>query len=445
MTIESQAEDESRAILIGVSAYEDAEFPPIRAARNSLTAMHRMLTDPELCGWKPETIMVISNPSSASDLAVQITNLARAAKGVLMIYYVGHGALSKHGELCLTVSTTLSDHAKITGLPWSVVGDALHESPARMRCAILDCCFAGQAIEAMANKSDQAIADITHVEGVYTLTATTRNRTAHVPPTNEQGTANTSFTGEFIDLITSGIPEGPANLTLDVIYPHLRTRLAERGLPLPNQRNTDLANKFTFAKNIAARVGTAGNAILRTAGVNISKTKSGTSAEITDQETLGAETFSGIANDDSIDITGRLEAAERLAQLNGSLAAEALKGIADNDSIDITGRLEAAGRLAQLNVNLAAEALKGIAEDVSIDITGCLEAAGRLAQLNVNLAAEALRGIAIREQNTIIKVHWAPLRRRISSFWRRDRRVILGVAVPLVAVGLIVLIFFLIL
>jgi hypothetical protein len=88
VTTEPKSGEESRAILIGVSAYEDAEFPPIRAARNSLMAMRRALADPELCDWKPEEITVIGNPHSASDLAVQVTNLARATDGVLMIYYV---------------------------------------------------------------------------------------------------------------------------------------------------------------------------------------------------------------------------------------------------------------------------------------------------------------------------------------------------------------------
>ena len=78
MTTEPKSGEESRAILIGVSAYEDEEFPAIRAARNSLTAMRQVLADPELCGWKPEEITVINNPHSASDLAVQVTNLARA-------------------------------------------------------------------------------------------------------------------------------------------------------------------------------------------------------------------------------------------------------------------------------------------------------------------------------------------------------------------------------
>ena len=46
MTADTGVPDGSRAVLIGVSAYEYAEFPLIRAARNSLQAMHELRSDP---------------------------------------------------------------------------------------------------------------------------------------------------------------------------------------------------------------------------------------------------------------------------------------------------------------------------------------------------------------------------------------------------------------
>jgi hypothetical protein len=63
---------ESRAVLVGVSAYEYAEFPSIRAARNSLEAMRSLLADPALCAWPPDRITMIANPVSAAGLATTI-------------------------------------------------------------------------------------------------------------------------------------------------------------------------------------------------------------------------------------------------------------------------------------------------------------------------------------------------------------------------------------
>ena len=131
----------------------------------------------------------------------------------------------------------------------------LRTCPARARLVILDCCFAGQAIEALSGEGDPGLADIAHVEGVYTLTATTRNRTAHVPPPGQQDTACTSFTAELRDLIRSGIPGKPAWLTFSDIYPVLRQRLRAKVLPVPNQRGTDTAHQFPFTANAATRGG----------------------------------------------------------------------------------------------------------------------------------------------------------------------------------------------
>jgi hypothetical protein len=254
MTIEADAFADSRAALIGVSAYEYAEFPPIRAARNSLEAMRAMLSEPALCGWPPDRITVISNPVSPVDVAVQLTDLAEAASGVFLLYYVGHGALSPRGELCLTMTSTRPDRAKVTGLAWETVADVMRASPARMRLVILDCCFAGQAIETLSSDPHLGLADITHVEGVCTLTATVRNRTAHVLPPGQQDDACTSFTGELLDLVRSGLPGKPARLTIGDIYPELRQRLVAKGLPAPNQRGTDTAHEFPFATNAVAGI-----------------------------------------------------------------------------------------------------------------------------------------------------------------------------------------------
>ena len=245
----------SRAVLIGVSAYEYAEFPPIRAARNSLQAMRSLLADPALCGWPPEQVTVIPNPISAADLATNIADLAENTAGVLLLYYVGHGVLSARGELCLTVTSTRPDRPKISGLPWDTVADVLRGCPASRRLAILDCCFAGQAIEALTGGGDHGLADIAHVEGVYTLTATTRNRAAHVPPPGQQDTACTSFTGELQDLIRGGLPGKAPRLTFGDIYPALRQRLRGKGLPAPGQRGTDAVGQFAFAANAAVPAG----------------------------------------------------------------------------------------------------------------------------------------------------------------------------------------------
>ena len=253
MTARAGVTADARAVLIGVSDYDHPEFPPIRAARNSLQAMRALLADPGLCGWPPGQVTVIENPASAADLANQVADLAESTTGVLLLYYVGHGVLWARGGLCLTVTATRPAAAiQRSGLGQRHVQNARLPRPGPPGDPGL--LLRGKAIEALSTDGEPGLADIAHVNGVYTLTATTRNRTAHVVPPDQQDTACTSFTGELRSLIQSGIPSRPARLTFGDIYPVLRQRLRDRGLPAPSQRGTDTAYLFPFTANAADQV-----------------------------------------------------------------------------------------------------------------------------------------------------------------------------------------------
>jgi hypothetical protein len=243
-----------RAVLIGISAYEDSRFTGLPAARNSVAAMRDLLVDTALCGWPEDSVTLVPNPTSATEVLIRLREISRGAAEVLLVYYVGHGVLSADGQLGLTLTSTGYDDPDITALKWDDVRRELESSPAPVRAAILDCCFAGGAIDTLAGDDTDSLAAMTRVEGVYTLTATTRNRTAHVPP-RDQRAACTSFTGEFRDLIRAGVPGGPERLTFTDLYPRLYARLAARGLPTPRQRGTDSAASFPFAANAALRPG----------------------------------------------------------------------------------------------------------------------------------------------------------------------------------------------
>jgi hypothetical protein len=239
---------DSSAILVGVSAYEYAEFPPVRAARNSLQAMRSMLADPALCGWPPDRIRVIANPISAGDLGAGIAEVAAATTGVLLLYYVGHGVLSAGGELCLSVTATHPDRPEASGLLWARLAETLRGSPAHTRLSILDCCFGGQATGLPGSDS------LAPIEGGYTLAAVGRDERAAVPEPERQDTSCTSFTGELRDLVEAGLPGRAPWLTFGDLYPVLRERLLAMGLPAPSQHGTGAAREFAFTVN-AARPG----------------------------------------------------------------------------------------------------------------------------------------------------------------------------------------------
>lgn len=240
------------AILLGVPTYQQAEYRPLPAAANSVKAMKLLLNDAALCGW-PDKITTLSSRTTGTTLLRQIKDIAEATTDVLLLYYVGHGDLTADGELCLTVHASHPDYLEYTSLPWASVAKCLRSSPARVRISILDCCFAGRAIETLSGEEGRLLANMTQVHGVYTLTATTANMPAHVPPRELQERACTSFTDTLVRLVREGMPGKPPQLSFGVLFPELQSRLALAKLPTPNQRGTGTVADFSFAVNVAAR------------------------------------------------------------------------------------------------------------------------------------------------------------------------------------------------
>jgi len=237
----------SKAILIGTSVYRDKCFLPLPAAANSLKGLQEILLDEQLCGWPAASVSAQLNPADPRRILTDLRRWARDTEDVLLVYYVGHGTITPDGELCLALSDTEFDEPDITGIEYRRVRSALIDSPARIKVVILDCCYSGRAIQALS--SAEEIADLTDIRGAYTITAS--DHAAHVPPPPQQTRACTSFTGELLDLIRTGIPGGPESLTLTMIYAHLRRRLRKAQLPAPNQRGTDTAGDFVFTRNAA--------------------------------------------------------------------------------------------------------------------------------------------------------------------------------------------------
>lgn len=251
MTSEPLRAPEGHAVLIGISNYGDPEFPPIPAAANSLNGMLALLTDPQLCGWRPDQVTVIRDARDSARLAQQLRRVARATSGPLLIYYVGHGTAISTGELCLILADTDGEDADLTGLEYTKVKRILLESPASVKVVILDCCYSGRAIEALGSAEADQLARLSDVRGVYTLTAA--DSLAHVVSPDLQATSPTSFTGQLLALVRAGLPGGPEQLTLADLYPHLRQQLAAQELPRPNQSGTDTADRFIFTRNAATQ------------------------------------------------------------------------------------------------------------------------------------------------------------------------------------------------
>jgi ATP-dependent Clp protease protease subunit len=110
---------------------------------------------------------------------------------------------------------------------------------------ILDCCFSGRAIDDFMADRESLVMGQIGVGGTYTLTSSPANEPSLAPPDAEY----TAFTGELLALLRDGVPSGPAELDLQVLFQQLVHRMTERGWPVPKQCGTDNVHNLALALN----------------------------------------------------------------------------------------------------------------------------------------------------------------------------------------------------
>lgn len=234
---------QSRAVLIGLAEY--SHLPEIPAVANNIAALRTFLTSPE--GWRlpSEHCVAVTEPRTPSDVIDPLRRASIEARDTLLVYYAGHGVLDEHLQFYLSLRDSRVDE------PWTCVEydwvrKFLAQSTARRRIAILDSCFSGKVHGAMSAASD-AVRVQTAARGTVVVTSARDDRAALAPP----GETYTAFTGELLSVLHTGIPGGPAEITVDQAYEWVRGELASKGRPRPDRTGSDTAGAVVLARNHA--------------------------------------------------------------------------------------------------------------------------------------------------------------------------------------------------
>jgi hypothetical protein len=236
----------SHLVLIGSGNYEHASLPALPVVRNNLADLKKVFTDAAVSDLQPRDITVCLDPRSMIDFGDALSGPADTATDLLLVYFSGHGLVNSQGDLYLAIGPTDPSRPNWTAVPMEAIRATVRDSPARNRVLILDCCFSGRAIQALAD-GDSVIYGQTEVSGVCTITSTSPNRTAVMLP----GDSHTAFTGELFALLSDGIPGGPEFLSLGVIRRRLVQALRTKGLPTPQTHGTDTVDLLDLVRNRA--------------------------------------------------------------------------------------------------------------------------------------------------------------------------------------------------
>ncbi|MEU4582966.1 protein kinase [Kitasatospora aureofaciens] len=232
-------------VLAGVADY--GHLPSLPAVRNNLAALADFFTSASGWGLPSRHCTVVADPRQPSELIDPVRQAASEATDTLLVYYSGHGHLDD--ELRYSISVTGSRQGEPwTCLPYAWLKSVLIQTRAERRVVILDSCFSGQAHGLMAGAADALRAQVATAGAVVISSA--RDDLPALAPIGEPYTA---FTGELLQVLTHGIAGGPAEITVDAAYTHVRAALAANGRPTPDRTGTDTSGALVIARNAGFR------------------------------------------------------------------------------------------------------------------------------------------------------------------------------------------------
>ncbi|WP_240670124.1 caspase, EACC1-associated type [Actinoplanes solisilvae] len=235
----------SRAVLIGSGSFVSDSLSNYPAIGDSVAGMASLLTGAHGLSLPTSHCTVVSANADAREVGKALHVASRAATDLLVVYYAGHGLVSKRGALYLALADTDHQWLNLSALDFEDVKEFCTDTRARRRLVILDCCYSGRAIGEPLSATMAGILDKVSISGTFTLTAAPANREALVIP----GERYTAFTGRLLSLLNDGDPEGPEFWTLDEIYLRLRTSLLSENLPEPQRSGTKTIDKLSIARN----------------------------------------------------------------------------------------------------------------------------------------------------------------------------------------------------
>lgn len=190
------------AFLIGNQSFlPDSGFHPLEGPANDLAALAPLLRDPERGGFAVREFLDKNRNEVLLDLEQA---LGSAALGdLILIYYSGHGKLTRYGgQLCLATADSRENALRSTSIPARDLREMVEESNCDQIVLLLDCCYSGAVMRGGDVSSELRIVD--DASGFYIMTASTSIQPARETAPLPGGTVMGRFTAALVDGLETG-------------------------------------------------------------------------------------------------------------------------------------------------------------------------------------------------------------------------------------------------
>ncbi|MCW5212416.1 DUF1566 domain-containing protein [Desulfobulbus sp. TB] len=235
------------AILIGSSKYPDEPgLTELRCPENDVDAVNKILTSHDY-GQFTKTLVFKNRFSHEIEQNINRVLFNASKDDLILIYFSGHGKLSRSGTLSLVTADTKLSALESTSILSEKLKYYFDHSYSRKKILLLDCCYSGAIGKVFKGGIDDQLQLISEGQGTFIMSASTGIGLAEEKEEDQYGL----FTKHLVQGIRSGEADKNEDGFVDMqeLYEYVHDKVQEEGAQKPMQWGLDVKGSIIIARS----------------------------------------------------------------------------------------------------------------------------------------------------------------------------------------------------
>lgn len=232
----------TKAILIGVSEFDDNSFINALPIKNNVEKLAVLLQDQNILGLDEKNILILNENRRHDDILKRIDDfLESGLADTVIFYFAGHGYKSDENDFYLVTKNSRKHRIERTAIHWNDIKNTFEKGGhgIQQRLYILDACHSGAA--ALGENDEE-----TQIEaGSALIAAAKADAKAYFNSTDEY----TYFTEAFIHILENGVSDkDQSGLGISHLFDNLQQTLKDKNFEV-TKKITEEIDRVSFFKN----------------------------------------------------------------------------------------------------------------------------------------------------------------------------------------------------